>query len=92
MPRNTQILRCARKLRARGVRAAGLVAAISSLLCACGDGPTSTQKRSVASTRSSDEAGLELLDPRDDVMGDGAVASRNGNQTAKSNEIGRAHV
>jgi hypothetical protein len=88
MPRNTQILRCARRFSARCARAAGLAAAISSLLCACGDGPTSTQKRSVASTRSSDEAGLELLDPRDDVMGDGAVASRNGNQSAKSNADG----
>ena len=57
----TQILRGIGKLSA----CAALVA-----LVACGDGPTQTQKNTVGRTQAGDGSGLDLVDPKDDVMGD----------------------
>jgi len=71
----TQILRGIGKLSA----CAALVA-----LVACGDGPTQTQKSSVGRTPAGDGSGLDLVDPKDDVMGDAAV----GVQGAKPSATG----
>jgi hypothetical protein len=61
MQKVTQILRGAGKLSACAALAA---------LVACGDGPTQTQKRAVGSAQPADGNGLDLIDPKDDVMGD----------------------
>jgi len=65
--------------------AAALVAAVASL-AACGDGPTQTQKSKVAGTRPLDGGDLALIDPKDDVMGDGvggaAVSTRGSGKAA----------
>ena len=62
MPQITQILRVGRKLLPWG--------AAAMVLTGCGDGPTQTQKKSVSGTRLSEGAGVDLMDPSDDVMGD----------------------
>jgi hypothetical protein len=67
MPQITQILPIGRKLL--------LFVAASVALVACGDGPTQTQKKSVSGTRSSEGAGVDLVDPSDDVMGDASARS-----------------
>lgn len=74
MPQITQILRIGRKLLPWG--------AAAMVLAACGDGPTQTQKKSVSGTRSSEGAGVDLMDPSDDVMGD--AATRSGAKSAGS--------
>lgn len=65
MQKVTQILRGSGKLSV----CVALVTLLSTLV-ACGDGPTQTQKRAVGSAQPADGSGLDLLDPKDDVMGD----------------------
>ncbi|MFM2165126.1 MAG: hypothetical protein RL325_1563 [Planctomycetota bacterium] len=66
------------------LRRFGKVGLIAVAACAvsCGDGPTQTKKSSVGSTRAEDGAGLSLLDPKDDVMGDAPAASGSGSKPA----------
>ena len=44
----------------------------------CGDGPTETKKRSVGGAQTSDSAQIDLIDPKDDVMGDGRSGAVSG--------------
>ncbi|RLS90509.1 MAG: hypothetical protein DWI09_00575 [Planctomycetota bacterium] len=64
----------------------GKVSLCTLLLVACGDGgPTQTQKKKVAGTQSSDGTGLELMDPKDDVMAEGTSgASRPAGSSVKA--------
>ena len=53
----------------RGIGKLSACAALTTLV-ACGDGPTQTQKNAVGRTQAGDGSGLDLVDPKDDVMGD----------------------
>ena len=86
MRRFTQILRSLGKVSLLGA----LVIAPAFALSACGDGPTQTQKNKVGGTQSADGSGLELIDPKDDVMGDGARAPSKQTAKAGSSETGAA--
>lgn len=61
----------------RGVGKLSLCAALA-VNAACGDGPTQTKKSAVGRTPASDGSGLDLVDPKDDVMGDGRVGGAQG--------------
>jgi len=71
----TQILRSVGKL--------SLCAALA-VIASCGDGPTQTKKSTVGRTPAGDGSGLDLVDPKDDVMGDAA----GGAQVAKPSAPG----
>jgi len=64
---------------------AGLVAMTAT---GCEDGPTKTQQRKVGGAQTSDDAQIDLIDPKDDVMGSdatgGARASGGGAAAGKS--------
>ena len=53
----------------RGIGRLSACVALAALV-ACGDGPTQTQKNAVGRTQAGDGSGLDLVDPKDDVMGD----------------------
>ncbi|MEY4823011.1 MAG: hypothetical protein RLY72_2663, partial [Planctomycetota bacterium] len=71
---------------AQKILSLGKVSLCSLLLVACGDGgPTQTQKKKVAGTQPSDGTGLELMDPKDDVMAEGTSgASRPAGSSVKA--------
>ena len=58
----------------RGVGMFGVGVALA-MPVSCGDGPTQTQKRAVGSAQPADGTGLDLIDPKDDVMGDSPRAN-----------------
>ncbi len=68
------VMQFAQKVRQilRGVGKLGLCVALASS-AACGDGPTQTKKSTVGRTPAGDGSGLDLVDPKDDVMGDDRV-------------------
>jgi hypothetical protein len=61
----------------RGVGKLSLCAALV-VSAACSDGPTQTKKGSVGRTPAGDGSGLDLVDPKDDVMGDDRVGGAQG--------------
>lgn len=69
----TQILRSVGKL--------SLCAALA-LSASCGDGPTQTKKSSVGRTPAGNGSGLDLVDPKDDVMGDAAGGAQGAKPSA----------